>query len=262
MRMNIIRIEYAERKSGKDKFFSAKAIRNGSTIKTKTRSVNEQRPNNIAYKEILEEAKLLSETYGLTFKQESMDDVIKAYRNRNKRTDNSKIKVIGSDKRPGESLKSTMQNDHVDSLLDKFSNQLKFKAFLKQLIKLKGIQRTIEILEEGLALTKEMEEAALTEQRAISKANEEMAKIIMQTRASGVDIDAPNAEIEEAIRRLSSKRVAANSNNMEGDYEYKGEKWDGLGSMPGSYSAYLRENENNKIEDLLRTNRIKQRAVA
>lgn len=262
MRMSLIRVEYAERKGGKEKFFSAKAIRNGDTIRTKTKSISDQKTKNDAYMEIIEEARILSKTYGLEFSEGAMKDIIDAYTNRNKRQGTSKSKQKETVKSMTESPRALAHNDHVDSLLDKFSNQLKYKAFIKQLIKLKGLQRAVEVFEEGLNLIKEIQEAALSEQRAISKANEEMARIIIQTRQSGIDMAAPNSDIEDAIRRLSSKRVGSSMNNMEGEYEYKGEKWNGVGSMPGSYSAYLRENENHKIEDLLKTNQIKKRAVA
>jgi hypothetical protein len=251
MKQTIVRIEYSEKLKTNEKYFVAKAIVNGKTLVTKTCSWGKMRTDREAYELAAKHANELGKAYNITPTILSMEDILAAY----KPLKGSKSKALNTAQSQGSTAVGS------DALIEKFGHVLKFKALIKHAIKANGVEKTLEVLAAATALAIEHQEGMEKERKGRMDANMKMAEVIFEAQSNGINMDAPNAEIAEALEVVRARKTnIARINRSLGEYEYNGEKWDGIGSPPASYLAYLKENEDNDIEDLLVTNKRKQQA--
>lgn len=203
----------------------------GKAIKTKTVGYGSSRTIEQAYNALITAAKKLAQQY----KADLIHKTLEQLKNHASSTNNSNKKM------------------EENPLIAKFGNEMLFKAMIKHAIKTHGTEKTSEVLKNALLLVKEVEHKQKRDQQLISTANLEMARIVLNTRKQGLDMDAPNKDIEAAVQWLMDNESSVKSSRQtapNASYMLNGEHWNGKGHAPASFAKFLRENEDKTLDDL------------
>jgi|SRR6187431_2299153 len=226
------------------KQFIAHIKQDNNSIKTKTVSHGQNKTPEDAYKEMIAAAKLLAKEYRVEFVNKTQDQLMHlAGKKQARRESFSKSQI----EKP--LTKTTDENP----LITKFGNEMAFKAMIKHAIKHYGIDRVVGILDASLALANEMKSEIAKRTSIISSANIDIARIILKTRQQGIDMPSPTKEIEAAVQWVienNNKPKRPSKAEPDAIYELQGEKWNGNGHAPASFSKFLLDNENNSLDDL------------
>jgi hypothetical protein len=220
--------------STKKRNFIARVIQNSKTIKTKTIRYGTSKTVDETYDEIVKAAQEFAKTYKCKYIHKTKHEL-----------------TYGEKSQTFKKLSGNPSSENP--LVTKFGNELAFNAMIKHAIKLHGIDKVSEVLTNAIALTNEMKADIAKRTSAISSANIEIAHIILKTRQAGVDMDSPSKEIDVAIAWVienDSKPKKQAKGELNGIYELQGEKWNGVGHAPASFSKYLQQNENHSLDDL------------
>jgi hypothetical protein len=222
--------------------FTASVSQNNKPIKTKTISHGRDRNLDTAYNDIVKEAKELAKQYRCEFITLPKAQLIE------------RAKTWGSG---GKSkTKKTIKPEkplQENALITKFGNELAFKAMIKHAIKLHGLDKVLEVLDSATTLTKNMQSDIAKQKTIVSAANIKIARVIIETRNQGVQMDAPTKEIESAIQWvMENDRKPKTPSKAEPNVTYRlgKEEWNGVGHAPAGFSKYLNQNENHSLDDL------------
>ncbi len=221
------------------KQFTARVMQYNKAIETKTIGYGTKKTNDEAYKEIYKAGELLA-------KQRKCEFIPKKQADLERKTKRALNRLKAG-------IPAVAKASEENPLVSKFGNELAFKAMIKHAIKLHGLDKVSEVLTNALTLAKEMKADIAKRTSAISAANIKIARIIVETRQAGVDMDSPSKEIDAAIAWVienDSKPKRQAKGEVNGSYELKGEKWNGVGHAPASFSKYLQQNENHSLDDL------------
>lgn len=214
-------------------------------IKTKTIGFKRSGNFDTSYNQILIEAKKLAKDYNAEFIPKTKEQL--------------KNNRIGTQSKNPNTEKSNQNKSNQkcivveNPLIEKFGNELLFKAMIRHAIKTHGTEKTSEVLKNALLLVQEVEHKQKRDQQLISTANLEMARIVLNTRKQGLDMDAPNKDIEAAVQWLMDNESSVKSPRQSAanaSYMLNGEPWNGKGHAPASYAKFLRENEDKTLDDL------------
>lgn len=222
------------------KQFTARVNQNNKAIKTKTVGYGANKTIDQAYKEIYKEGELLAKQYKCEFIPKKKDELAR-----------KSTRALNREKAgltPG-----VVHIPEENPLITKFGNELAFKAMIRHAVKYHGLDKILLVLEHAMALVKDIRADRQKEINLISEANIKIARIIVETRAQGIHMTAPNKEIDAAIAWVienDSKPKRQAKGEVNGNYELNGEKWNGFGHAPASFSKYLQQNENHSLDDL------------
>lgn len=236
------------------RYFSVRIAQNGKSLKANSFSIGRDRNEDEAYAAAVKTAKSLGETYGLS-KSEidngiiSKKHLIDAYTKKaeSKKVKESSIKTEdhGKDKLKGDiSLKS-------DQLVEYFGHLGKWKALINHAIKLHGLDKVKEVISSAGEMLAEAE-ASLAHERAVKNdAFRKIAEVVLGARNAGVEMGVQSPEVEEYVEILKRQALRQpKTQRYQGTYKLNNETWDGVGHMPASMAAWLREDESRDINDL------------
>lgn len=216
------------------KNFVARVAQNNKTIKTRTIVYGKNKTLDKAYDEIVIAAKALAKEYRCDYKHKTKKELI--------------------ERSTQERARETPDKVHQENpLINKFGNELAFKAMIKNAIKHHGLDKTIEVLDSALSLAKGMQEEVAKEKSIITSANIEIARIIVKTRNQGIHMASPSKEIDAAIQWVidndnKPKKLQKAEPNVT--YKLGKDEWNGVGHAPAAFSQYLNKNENHSLDDL------------
>src|SRR6188474_1211 len=217
--------------------FLARVIQGDDCIKTKTLAWGRLRTCDEAYKCIVIEANALAKEYRCKINIPSKETLLKS----------SHGKRLPKEETPPNKIPDE------NPLITKFGNEMAFKAMIKHAIKHYGIDRVVGVLDASLALANEMKSEIKKRTSIISAANIDIARIILNTRKQGIDMPSPTKEIEAAVQWVienDNKPKRPTKVEPDATYQLQGEKWNGKGHAPASFSKFLLENEDNSLDDL------------
>lgn len=221
---------YTVKKIGSQRHFTARAVEGSKTLKTKTISIG-HRNEDEAYEELMRCAEELAKLYKCGIQKKTK----------------AKLMAI----KPKNETPKTASTTAANPLVEKFGNILQFNALMKHAIKRHGIEKVDEVLQAAAAFVNEVRVEINREATVISAANRRIAQVVIDARKEGVDMAAPNEEIEAVIKILmNNEKRNEKPQKIVGNFAIGNEKWDGKGTAPASFAKYLNENENHSLEDL------------
>lgn len=219
------------------KYFTARCVQDNKTFRTTISSYGPRSNQSFeqAYEKIISIGKQLAKEYKADYVHKTLAEL--------------------QQDRPGLGPRSPVKKTVEENpLVAKFGNELLFKAMIKHAVKLHGVDKTMEVLNSGLSIVKELKSKKEREHTLISSANIEIARIIVQTRNQGIDMPSPSKEIDAAIQFVmdeANKPKPSKKVNSGALYRLGNEEWNGCGHAPASFSAYLNGNENRSLDDLI-----------
>lgn len=247
-----LKMGYTEK--GTQRYFSVRVAQNGKSLKANSFSIGRDRNEDEAYSEAVKTAKHLGKSYKLT--QSEIDQgiipkkqLIDTYRSKAEAKKDKKspleAKAHGNDKPKSDiSVKS-------DQLVEYFGHLGKWKALIKHAIKLHGLDKVKEVISSAEEMLAE-EEASLAHERAVKNdAFRKIAEVVLGARNAGVEMGVQSPEVEEYVEILKRQALRQpKPPRYQGTYKLNNETWDGVGHMPASMAAWLREDDSRDINDL------------
>lgn len=250
MKVNNCKVSMGYTVKENQRYFSTKIVEGGKVLKSKTFSIGRDRNEDEAYAATVDATKELAKKYKIkqvTIRTKA--DLLQLAKKDSTATGAKPMPIAASG-----ITRTGGDGSATNPLVERFGNLGQFKSLIKHALKLHGWKKVKEVLESGLTLIQEAEKDQMRESKVISTANRKIAEAIFAARKEGVQMPAPNSEVEELIEIISREtkrdQKAEKPRMVEGFYKLKDEKWDGSGQMPASFTAYLKEDESHDLLDL------------
>lgn len=247
-----LKMGYTEK--GTQRYFSVRVAQNGKSLKANSFSIGRDRNEEEAYAEAVKTAKALGKSYklsqveieqGIIPKKQLIDNYRNKAEAKKDRKSPGEMEGQGKDKSKGDiSIKS-------DQLVEYFGHLGKWKALIKHAIKLHGLDKVKEVISSAEEMLAE-EEASLAHERAVKNdAFRKIAEVVLGARNAGVEMGVQSPEVEEYVEILKRQALRQpKPQRYQGTYKLNNETWDGVGHMPASMAAWLREDDSRDINDL------------
>lgn len=127
-------------------------------------------------------------------------------------------------------------------------NLEEFKKLIDQAINLSSVSEVEAILKASLNHIEDTKVRKEKEAAIKHTANKKIALAILEARRNGIDMEAPNKEIAQLMKELSTVPARIKT-PCKGVYVLNGERWDGTGHPPATFIRYCKENDAD-LEDL------------
>lgn len=233
----------------------------GKLLKSKSYSVSKKRDQKQAYKLATTAVEDLAKIHNITETSvPSFESFISKLREANLATpasDGDKTKI-----KPSSIKKSASKLEIAESeigtaghqLVERFGNHERFKALMRQVVKLYGADKADEILKGGLEIIEEAKAKLENERAVITEAHYNIARAIKAARDKGVNMSA-EPEIEEIIKRLYNQSIPTkDASSYIGNFKLpdSGEHFygDGTNRLPATFVKYLTSHPDKSIDDL------------